>query len=79
MPLMIDAIPLLPCLQRVEIYATAARTAIELMVNAEGDEYIDLAEQALVAHKQALVELAQLTQALVTEADVPRGVTLTKG
>jgi hypothetical protein len=72
MPLMIDAITLVPCLQRLEVTRTAALSAMELMVTTEDDafdEYAALAEQANGAHTEALAELARRVRALVDEAD----------
>lgn len=72
MPLMIDAIGLLPLLQRLDVTRTAAHSALDLMVQAEGDafdEYADLAEQTTQAVSNALIELEQQLRALVNEAD----------
>lgn len=72
MPLMIDATYLLPCLLRIEVTGTAALSAIELMVAAEGDafdEYAGLAELANGAHAEALAELGRRVRELVDEAE----------
>ena len=79
MPLMINAIHLIPLLQVLDIYREGAETAIELMIEADSSvDYLSIAEQAQESLNKALLELAKQVRILVDEADVPEGVSLSK-
>lgn len=81
MPLMINAIHLIPLLQVIDIYREGTETARELMINAGGDlsvDYFSIAEQSQESLNKALLELAEQVRILVDEADVPEGVSLSK-
>jgi hypothetical protein len=72
MPLMIDATSLLEHLQLLDVHGTAMRSALDLMVTADGDQFDDYAaqsEQATAAYQQTQAELVQRLRALVNVAE----------
>ncbi|MGI3745909.1 MAG: hypothetical protein ACRYF8_10465 [Janthinobacterium lividum] len=72
MPLMIDATSLVAHLQMLDIHGTAMRTALDLMVTADGDqfdEYAELSEQATESYQKTQVELVQRLRELVEQAE----------
>ncbi len=72
MPLMIDATSLLEHLQLLDVHGTSMRSALDLMVTADGDQFDDyaaLSEQATAAYQQTQAELVQRLRALVNVAE----------
>lgn len=72
MPLMIDATSLLEHLQLLDVHRTAMRSALDLMVTADGDQFDDyaaLSEQATASCQKTLVELEQRLRELVSVAE----------
>ncbi|CAI8982480.1 hypothetical protein [Pseudomonas zeae] len=72
MPLMIDATSQVAHLQLLDIHGTAMRSALDLMVTADGDQFDDyaaLSEQATEAYQKTQVELVQRLRKLVNVAE----------
>lgn len=72
MPLMIDAISLVPHLQMLDVHGKAICTALDLMETNDSDkfdEYAALAEQATASYQKAQAELVRCVRELVDAAD----------